>query len=64
MTRKWNKDPFEGYNGNLDWLPSRTIFATVHGSQAYGTNTPESDIDIKGLSVPPKRVLLWLYEEF
>lgn len=26
---------------------------TVHGSQAYGTNTPESDIDVKGLCIPP-----------
>jgi len=28
-----------------------TVFSTVVGSQAYGTNTPESDIDIRGVAV-------------
>lgn len=53
MTKKWTFDPFDGYRGNLDWLQKRTIFVTVHGSQAYGTSTPTSDIDVKGLAVPP-----------
>lgn len=52
--RKWTFDPFEGYRGQLKWVPKRTIFMTVHGSQAYNTATPESDIDIKGLCIPPK----------
>lgn len=42
------------YTGNLDWLVDRTIFCTVHGSQAYGTNLPTSDTDVKGVAVPPK----------
>lgn len=54
MERKWTFDPFEGYKGQLTWLPERTIFVSVHGSQAYGTSTPTSDIDVKGLCVPPK----------
>lgn len=29
------------------------IFKSIVGSQAYGTNTPESDIDIKGVYVQP-----------
>ena len=42
------------YTGNLGWLADRTIFCTVHGSQAYGTNLPGSDTDVKGVCVPPK----------
>jgi len=51
--KKWTFDPFEGYNGNLEWLQRRTVFVTVHGSQSYGTSIPTSDIDVKGLVIPP-----------
>jgi predicted nucleotidyltransferase len=44
----------EYYRGNLAWLPSRTILLTKHGSQAYGTNTPTSDLDLKGVAIPPR----------
>lgn len=44
----------EIYSGNLKWLVDRTIFCTVHGSQAYGTSLPTSDTDVKGVVVPPK----------
>lgn len=40
---------------NLDWLRDRTIFLTRHGSHAYGTNTPTSDEDFKGLAIPPPK---------
>jgi predicted nucleotidyltransferase len=52
------------YNGNLLWLNARTIFATMHGSRAYGTNTPESDIDIKGVCVPPREYYLGYLNKF
>jgi len=29
-----------------------TIFSTITGSTAYGTNTPTSDIDIRGIAIP------------
>ncbi len=64
MTKKWNIDPFDGYRGQLKWLPERTIFVTVHGSQCYGTNTPESDIDVKGLCVPPADYFLGYRQQF
>jgi hypothetical protein len=64
ITKKWNFDPYEGYKGNLLWIPSRTIFVGVHGSQAYGTSTPESDIDIKGLCVAPKEYYLGYTKTF
>lgn len=64
MTRKWNINPFDGYRGQLKWLEARTIFVTVHGSQAYGTNTPESDIDVKGLAIPPADYFLGYMKNF
>jgi len=37
-----------------DLIDKHTIFLTVHGSHAYGLNTPESDKDIRGVMIPPK----------
>lgn len=37
------------------WLPERTILLVRHGSHAYGTSTPSSDLDAKGVAVPPPR---------
>jgi predicted nucleotidyltransferase len=34
-------------------VDKHTIFLTVHGSRAYGTNLPTSDTDIKGICIPP-----------
>lgn len=42
------------YTGDLNWLARRTIFMCRHGSMAYGTNTPTSDIDMKGVFVAPR----------
>lgn len=38
---------------NLAWLDRGTLFLTRHGSHAYGTNTPTSDLDVKGVCIPP-----------
>lgn len=38
---------------NLDWLEQNTIYLTLGGSQAYGTATPTSDEDFKGICIPP-----------
>lgn len=45
---------YGAYTGNLDWLKDRTLVLMKHGSMAYGTNTPTSDIDIKGVAVQPR----------
>jgi predicted nucleotidyltransferase len=34
-------------------LPSHTHLLTVCGSRAYGMHTSESDVDVKGVCVPP-----------
>lgn len=53
---------FDWYKGNLEWLSHRTIFLTKHGSQAYGTSRPDSDLDLKGVAIPPKQYFLgWLH---
>lgn len=44
---------FTWYHGNLTWLRERTICLVKHGSQAYGTSLPTSDLDIKGVAIPP-----------
>lgn len=42
---------------HLSWIDKNTIFLTIHGSVAYGLNTPESDIDVRGVCIPPKEYL-------
>jgi predicted nucleotidyltransferase len=39
---------------SLPWLESRTILLVRHGSHAYGTNVATSDVDVKGVAVPPR----------
>lgn len=41
------------YRGNLAWLEKGLLLLTVHGSHAYGLSTPESDLDLKGIAIPP-----------
>jgi predicted nucleotidyltransferase len=52
------------YHGNLRWLPNRTIYITRHGSHAYGTALPSSDLDIRGVTVPPKSYYLGALDHF
>lgn len=52
------------YTGNVKWLSARTLFLTRHGSHAYGTSLPTSDIDIRGVCIPPKEYYLGLREGF
>ena len=56
----WQRD----YRGNLDWLQKGTALLTVHGSHAYGLATETSDIDIKGIAVPPEKYFLGFLHRF
>jgi hypothetical protein len=49
---------------NLDWLNKHTIYVTLHGSQAYGLANEFSDVDVKGICVPPREIEYHLYHRF
>ncbi len=57
-------DDLYPYHGNLEWLKSGTILLCTHGSHAYGLNTPTSDVDIKGVCVPPRNYFLGFAQTF
>ncbi|HVZ88057.1 MAG TPA: nucleotidyltransferase domain-containing protein [Polyangia bacterium] len=59
-----NLSDFSWYRGNLAWLPRRTIFLAKSGSHAYGTNLPTSDLDIKGVAIPPREYFLGFLNRF
>lgn len=49
---------------NIDfdiWLYTELL--TISGSRAYGTNTESSDLDLKGMAIPPPKYLLG-FEKF
>lgn len=52
------------YPGNLKWLPERTIYLTRHGSHAYGTSTPTSDVDVRGIAIAPQEFYLGFTKTF
>jgi hypothetical protein len=52
------------YTGNLTWLPERTIYVTRHGSHAYGTSLPTSDLDLRGVAIAPKEYYLGFSQVF
>jgi predicted nucleotidyltransferase len=47
-----------------DWLYNGTLYLTVHGSHAYGTNTKSSDLDLRGICVAPKDHYIGLLNNF
>jgi predicted nucleotidyltransferase len=47
-----------------EWLCKSTIFLTRYGSHAYGTNTPSSDLDIRGVAIPPSPYFLGFSRKF
>jgi len=40
-----------------DWLPQNTVYLTIMGSEAYGTNLDTSDCDYYGVCIPPRRYI-------
>src|SRR5271169_2600349 len=49
---------------NLNWLKDNTIYLTLHGSQAYGLSNELSDVDVKGICIPPREVEADLFQRF
>lgn len=48
---------------NFD-VEARTIYKCVHGSRAYGTSTPTSDLDVKGVCIEPAAYHLGFLSRF
>lgn len=48
-------DVWDKFRGEPGWLQARTIALFRAGSHAYGTATPESDLDVRGICVAPRR---------
>lgn len=46
------------------WLGTSAILVVTHGSHAYGLNTPTSDVDIKGIAIPPREYFLGFTHRF
>lgn len=45
---------------NQDWIEQNIIYKVYAGSIAYGLDSPESDQDIRGITVPPEEYFLGL----
>lgn len=41
------------------WIDN-LIYKVISGSQSYGIDTPESDLDVRGICIPPKKYLIGL----
>lgn len=57
-------DIYSKLNNDIKWVHPNTIFLTLHGSHAYGLATPESDIDLRGITIPPKNYMLGFARHF
>jgi predicted nucleotidyltransferase len=44
----------------MDWIERNTILKVIWGSQAFGTAGPGSDVDVRGVCIPPARFLVGL----
>jgi hypothetical protein len=42
------------HNPEQAWVVDHLAFLHVGGSTLYGTNTPDSDLDVRGVTIPPK----------
>lgn len=49
---------------NLKWLKDRTIFLSKSGSHSYGTAVATSDMDLRGVAIPPPEYFLGFFHNF
>jgi predicted nucleotidyltransferase len=49
---------------SVPWLKGRMSFLALAGSRAYGTQVPESDLDWRGVAIPPVEVCHDLWTRF
>jgi predicted nucleotidyltransferase len=48
----------------MNWVKDNILYITKVGSQAYGISNKDSDLDIKGICLPPKEVYHNLFHKF
>ncbi len=48
----------------MDWIKNNIVYLTKAGSQAYGLATDLSDLDLKGVCIPPRHVENNLFQRF
>ena len=49
---------------SIPWLRDNTVLLTVAGSMAYGTYTAQSDVDLKGVAIPPLQYFIGMGPNF
>jgi predicted nucleotidyltransferase len=64
MTNETSFKLSDHYRGNHEWLRSSILMLTKAGSHAYGMATPTSDLDIRGICIPPKEYFLGFAKVF
>jgi len=62
--KKYNIDLGFLEKSNLKWINDRSILISISGSISYGTNSENSDIDIRGVAVPPKEYFFGVQDVF
>jgi predicted nucleotidyltransferase len=50
--------------GRVPWINDRLILLVTHGSNAYGTAVPTSDLDLKGVAIAPKEYYYGFLQTF
>ena len=55
MNKPTQQQIYAKLNSDLSWLNRSTLYLTMHGSHAYGLNNEHSDIDIRGIAIPPSQ---------
>jgi hypothetical protein len=46
------------------WLRQRMLYLTRGGSHSYGTSTPSSDVDLRGIAAAPREIVLGFSQGF
>ena len=68
MTKQETKElltssDYDFLKGNK-YLGDNIILLALGGSRAYGTNLPESDIDVRGVAINPSKQIFGLEGDF
>lgn len=64
ITSKQLIDTITKQSPHLSWLDTGLIYLTKHGSHAYGTNVPSSDLDLRGICIPPLKYFFGIQHRF